>query len=214
MPPLLKKERLLPADLAPRRGMSRSARRRVAYSTAAVASVGLAALAIWAGLPTAPPRLLDSAPITSDGRDKSTYWLLTDGLRVYFEEESGVLEVPVKGGETASVGAPSHFGPTDISPDGLTLAGLVSNGKSWRLSRGFLRLEIKPWDSGSTEPSGWIRGQGSLPGFEPCAELVDRTSPAAEASHEIPGQQRPFLQPGQSSFNVFALDSLLARIRA
>lgn len=94
-----------------------------------------AALIAWANRPPVLPRLLDAIPITSDGSDKGVDRLLTDGPRVYYlTTDLNLMMVPAGGGDGTFVGAPDGFEPTDISSDGLQLAGFRRNerdGEPW-----------------------------------------------------------------------------------
>lgn len=73
-----------------------------------------------------PPKVLNSRQITSDGRDK-TGPLITDGTRLYFQEEVGeravLAQVSITGGETVLIPTPSfeYAIPLDISPTGSEL---------------------------------------------------------------------------------------------
>ena len=104
-------------------------RRRLAISFAALIAASVLAYLLRPALP--PPRVLNWAQLTTDGRPK--YGLATDGARLYFSAampEYGpflrLLQVPVTGGESAAI--PTTLASCkllDISPDhsGLLVAG-------------------------------------------------------------------------------------------
>jgi Tol biopolymer transport system component len=112
--------------------------------------VGLAgAIAIAAAIlfylftrPLPPPKVLRTVQITSDGRDKAGP-LITDGARLYFQEEVGertvLAQVSITGGETAIIPTPFFYAvPLDISPTGSELlvggtAGTESEYLLWVL---------------------------------------------------------------------------------
>jgi serine/threonine protein kinase/Tol biopolymer transport system component len=86
----------------------------------AVATIG-AALAYWLTRPLPPPRILSSVQITDDGRPKFGA-LVTDGSRVYFNEDlggpRGIAQVSAAGGETVPVSAlEPGYELLDISPN-------------------------------------------------------------------------------------------------
>jgi Tol biopolymer transport system component/predicted Ser/Thr protein kinase len=75
--------------------------------------------------PLSPPKVLRTVQITSDGRDKAGS-LITDGARLYFQEEVGdravLAQVSITGGETAIIPTPFRYAiPLDISPTGSEL---------------------------------------------------------------------------------------------
>ena len=76
--------------------------------------VAIAALAFLSTRPPSPPRILGSAEITRDGRQKissnNLEMIVTDGPRLYFEESVaggwGIAEVSAVGGETVPIPTP------------------------------------------------------------------------------------------------------------
>jgi DNA-binding winged helix-turn-helix (wHTH) protein/WD40 repeat protein len=103
-----------------------------------VAAVVLAALSVgftlrhWSRPALARARVMDFAPLTSDGQAKYGP-LLTDGSRIYFSEVLPVgrvlAQVSARGGDTSIIPTTvSNPRPADISPDGTEL--LILSGKA------------------------------------------------------------------------------------
>lgn len=105
-----------------------------AWAIRGAIAVALVAVGIGATLSyqqsTAPPSVVRIEPLTRDGRIKGNEVgptpLVTDGERIYFTEQAGVVpllaQVSVSGGETVSSPAPfADTYPTSISPDGSSL---------------------------------------------------------------------------------------------
>jgi Tol biopolymer transport system component/DNA-binding winged helix-turn-helix (wHTH) protein len=127
------------------------------------AAVILAALSVgfslrhWSKPIELPARVLDFAPLTSDGQAKLGR-LLTDGSRIYFSEvlPTGriLAQVSAKGGETATIPTTvSDPRPADISPDGTEL--LILSGKKMgthEVHEG--TMWILPVAGGSARPVG------------------------------------------------------------
>ena len=127
------------------------------------AAVILAALSVGFGLRhwskpiELPARVLDFAPLTSDGQAKMGR-LLTDGARIYFSEvlPTGriLAQVSTKGGETTTIPTTvSDPRPADISPDGTEL--LILSGKTMgkhEVHEG--TMWILPVAGGSARPVG------------------------------------------------------------
>jgi WD40 repeat protein len=94
-------------------------RRRVAMGSVALLAAAVLAYLLRPALP--PPRVLNWAQITTDGRPK--IGLATDGARLYFSEVTPgyalrLLQIPVTGGEAAAIPTTlSSFKILDISPD-------------------------------------------------------------------------------------------------
>jgi len=93
--------------------------------TAIVSVIALATvLVLWLRTPLPPPRIAGSKQITNDGVPKDN--LLTDGNRIYFEEEApgqrSIAQVATTGGEVArlDIAVPDPL-LGDISPDGSEL---------------------------------------------------------------------------------------------
>jgi Tol biopolymer transport system component/DNA-binding winged helix-turn-helix (wHTH) protein len=103
-------------------------RRRVWLSTAVCA--GLAAcVAVYMATKALllPPTITETRRLTYAGQDSL---MLTDGIRVYFRENTGAqslfLSVSVDGGDTAPVRPPlPNVAPSDLSPDHSEFLGLM-----------------------------------------------------------------------------------------
>lgn len=127
------------------------------------AAIGLAALAIifWLSRSLPPPSVLQTTQLTHDGAPKS--WVLTDGSRIYIDEQIGPRHVLVQasaaGGDTSVLSTPfSSFYLADISPDNSDLLIVndppFSNPESWQ-------TWLLPL------PSGTPRRIGPMGGFRP-----------------------------------------------
>jgi Tol biopolymer transport system component/DNA-binding winged helix-turn-helix (wHTH) protein len=109
----------------------------------------------WSRPTRLPARVLDFAPLTSDGQAKVGR-LLTDGSRIYFSEvlPTGriLAQVSAKGGETTTIPTTvSDPRPADISPDGTEL--LILSGKMKGEDETYEgRLWILPVAGGSARP--------------------------------------------------------------
>ena len=103
--------------------------RWIAVLAAVLVILLIAATFVWLRLPQTPPRVLATTKLTKDDVPKNR--LLTDGARLYIEEDQGtrafVVQAALTGGETSLISTP--FGSPvlmDISPDHSQL--LVKNG--------------------------------------------------------------------------------------
>jgi eukaryotic-like serine/threonine-protein kinase len=101
-------------------------RRRVWAAALAIGAIITAAVFAYLFLQQLPrPEVVRSTQLTSDGRRKVGQWatsLVTDGVRLYFEEEVGgstvLAQVSASGGETAVVPTPfPNVALWDIAPD-------------------------------------------------------------------------------------------------
>ena len=95
---------------------------------AVIVILAIAAAFVGLRLPSAPPRVLATTHLTSDGVPK--YKVLTDGLRLYITEHKAgtwsLVQAAVTGGETSPIPTPFHaVRLLDISPDHSQL--LVTN---------------------------------------------------------------------------------------
>jgi Tol biopolymer transport system component len=104
----------------------------IAVSVAVI--IAAAIVAYWLTRPLPPPRILKSAQITNDGRPKR-YALVTDGSRVYFQEDLagfwGFAQVSTAGGETVPVATgKEEMYLQDISPNRAELLGGSSGGSA------------------------------------------------------------------------------------
>ena len=110
----------------------------------------------WNTTASESPRVLDFAPLTSDGQAKYGR-LLSDGSRIYFSEILPVgrilAQVSAKGGETTTIPTTvSDPRPLDISPDGtemLILSGEISKNHEENYAA---PLWILPVAGGSARP--------------------------------------------------------------
>jgi len=107
----------------PTRAAART-RARLVWMAAAPVVLIAAVLAYLAIRPLPPPMVTGYKQITNDGIMKSLGG--TDGVRLYFTEESGtsqwIAQMSVTGGEPARVPTPSpFFNLLDVSPDGSSL---------------------------------------------------------------------------------------------
>ena len=98
----------------------------------------IAATFVWLRLPQTPPRVLATTKLTKD--DVPKYRLLTDGSRLYIEEDQGtrdfVVQAALTGGETSLISTPFRSPVLmDISPDHSQL--LVGN-VCWQRAHGVL----------------------------------------------------------------------------
>ena len=80
----------------------------------------IAATFVWLRLPQTPPRVLATTKLTKD--DVPKYGLLTDGSRLYIDEDQGtrdfVVQAALTGGETSLISTPFRSPVLmDISPD-------------------------------------------------------------------------------------------------
>jgi Tol biopolymer transport system component len=99
--------------------------RWVLFGTGALAVAVIGVLAFLSTRPPSPPRILGSAEITRDGRQKfgeNTQMIVTDGSRLYFEESVGggwgIAQVSAAGGETVPIPTPfPNAGLLGISSD-------------------------------------------------------------------------------------------------
>ena len=103
--------------------------RWIGVLAAVIVISAIAATFVWLRLPQTPPRVLATTKLTKDDVPKNR--LLTDGARLYIEEDQGtrafVVQAALTGGETSLISTP--FGSPvlmDISPDHSQL--LVGNG--------------------------------------------------------------------------------------
>jgi eukaryotic-like serine/threonine-protein kinase len=97
---------------------------------AGIIAIATAVLLYLFTRPLPAPRILRTVQITRDGRDK-TGPLVTDGARLYFQEDAGgravLAQVSLTGGEAVSIPTPfQNAFPLDISPTGSEL--LVGSG--------------------------------------------------------------------------------------
>jgi DNA-binding winged helix-turn-helix (wHTH) protein/Tol biopolymer transport system component len=137
--------------------------RRIRPSTAIQLGI-LIILAIWsAGFAlrhwrtslSTPARVLNFAPLTSDGQAKYGR-LLSDGSRIYFSEILPVgrvlVQVSTKGGVTTTIPTTvSSPRPADLSPDGTELL-ILSGGISSKEEPHGVPLWILPAAGGSAQP--------------------------------------------------------------
>jgi DNA-binding winged helix-turn-helix (wHTH) protein/Tol biopolymer transport system component len=108
---------------------------KLAIGAAAIVLGGLSvgfSLRHWSKPASSLARVLDFAPLTSDGQAKYGR-LLTDGSRIYFSEDLPqgriLAQVSTRGGETTAIPTSVRDPrPTDISSDGTEL--LILSGKS------------------------------------------------------------------------------------
>jgi serine/threonine protein kinase/Tol biopolymer transport system component len=90
-------------------------------ASALLAAMVVAGLVVWLGGSTAPPRVVGSRQITSDGLQK--FGFVYDGSRIYVNESSGnqqfIGEVSAAGGQVAKL--PDTLTLMDVSEDGSEL---------------------------------------------------------------------------------------------
>lgn len=160
----------------------RAARRSTFLQLGGVLILGILsggfALRHWGFASSQPTRVLDFAPLTSDGQAKQGR-LLSDGSRIYFSEILPVgrilAQVSTKGGETTAISTTvSDPRPVDISPDGTELL-IVSGDSSNKDEAQGGTLWIVPVAGGSARPVDSVLAKDALWGQR--AETILYSSP-------------------------------------
>jgi len=138
--------------------------RRLAVLSAVFVILAIIATFVWLRLPQTPPRVLATTKLTKDGVPK--HGVLTDGARLYIEEDQAtrrfVVQAALTGGETSPIPTPfPAVGLLDISPDHsqLLVGNFVGNESTefWALplpSGPLRRIADVTGDAGKWSPDG------------------------------------------------------------